>query len=255
MNCKNTNRELGFDKFSECNYNLHWSFSNFNRILMVAGQITQLPLNSKVLELGAGSSDLENVVKKNFKRDDIKFTKVDGDKQYESNRSITVWDITSKDFHCFCKTQAPFDAVVFTEVVEHLEKNIVPLMFERISDWLVSEGILLFTTPTPPFEGEFEDRVWPDDHDIEFTLSEIYGIINKRFKINKEIGWSLEEREYNRLLETDPTLSIMASKLRGAFPESYIRATIACLSPVQINRQILFVCKKRRVANGRFTQT
>ena len=76
MNCKNANREMGFDKFSECDYNLHWSFSNFNRILMVAGQIAQLPVDSKVLELGAGSSDLENVVKKNFKRDDIKFTRV-----------------------------------------------------------------------------------------------------------------------------------------------------------------------------------
>ena len=66
MNCNNANREMGFDKFSECDYNLHWSFSNFNRILMVAGQIAQLPVDSRVLELGAGSSDLENVVKKNF---------------------------------------------------------------------------------------------------------------------------------------------------------------------------------------------
>ena len=84
MNCKNANREKGFDKFSECNYNLHWSFSNFNRMLMAAGQIAQLPLNSKVLELGAGSSDLENLVKKNFGRKDIDFIKIDGDKQYES---------------------------------------------------------------------------------------------------------------------------------------------------------------------------
>ena len=71
MNCTNANKELGFDKFSECNYNLHWSFSNFNRILMVAGQIAQLPIDSKVLELGAGSSDLENIVKKNFGRKKI----------------------------------------------------------------------------------------------------------------------------------------------------------------------------------------
>ena len=69
MNCKNANREMGFDKFSECDYNLHWSFSNFNRILMVAGQIAQLPVDSRVLELGAGSSDLENLVKKNLMED------------------------------------------------------------------------------------------------------------------------------------------------------------------------------------------
>ncbi len=255
MNCKNANRELGFDKFSECNYNLHWSFSNFNRILMVAGQIAQLPHNSKVLELGAGSSDLENVVKKNFKRDDIEFTKVDGDTRYESNKEITVVDITSEVCNAILNKIGPFDVIVFMEVIEHLDKEFAPTMFERIAEWLAPEGLMLFTTPTPPLEGEFEDRVWPDDHEKEFTLFEIYDIINKRFKINKEIGWSLEEREYNKLLETDTKLSIVASKLRGAFPESYVRATIACLSPVQMNRQIFFVCKKRRIANGRFTQT
>ena len=251
MNCKNTNRELGFDRFSECNYNLHWSFSNFNRILMVAGQIAQLPINSKVLELGAGSSDLENIVKNNFKRDDIKFTKVDGDKQYESNCEITVLDITSEDCNHFCHKHGEFDAIVFMEVIEHLNKEFAPIMFEMIADWLAPEGLMLFTTPTPPDNGAYEDRVWPDDHEIEFTISEIYDIINKRFKINKEIGWSLEEREYNKLLETDSKLSTIASKLRGAFPESYIRAMIACLSPVQMNRQIFFVCKKRRIANGK----
>lgn len=255
MNCKNANQELGFDRFSECNYNLHWSFSNFNRILMVAGQIAQLPMDSRVLELGAGSSDLENIVNKNFNRKDIHFYKMDGDTQYESDEKITVIDITSERCDLLCNTLGPFDAIVFMEVVEHLDKQFVPTMFERIANWLKPEGILLFTTPTPPFDAMYEDRVWPDDHEKEFTFSEIYDIINKRFKINKEIGWSLEEREYNKILESDPQMSVIASKLRGAFPESYVRATIACLSPVQVNRQVLFVCKKRRVANGRFTQT
>lgn len=255
MNCKNANKELGFDRFSECNYNLHWSFSNFNRILMVAGQIARLPVGSKILELGAGSSDLENIVRKNFNRNDIQFFKVDGDSQYESDRTITVVDITSEKCDQLCYVLGPFDAVVFMEVVEHLDKDVVPAMFEKIADWLKPEGVLLFTTPTPPYYAMYEDRVWPDDHQTEFTFSEIYDIINKRFKINKEIGWSLEEREYNKLLESNPQLSVIASKLRGAFPESYVRATIACLSPVQVNRQVFFVCKKRRVANGRFTQT
>ena len=252
MNCKNANREKGFDRFSECNYNLHWSFSNFNRILMVAGQIARLPMDSRVLELGAGSSDLENVVKKNFNREDIHFFKLDGDIRYESDEKITVIDITSEKCDQLCNALAPFNAIVFMEVVEHLDKAVVWVMFAKIASWLEPEGMLLFTTPTPPFEGKFEDRVWPDDHDSEFTLQEIYGIINEFFKINKEIGWSLEEREYNKLLESDPQLSMLAAKLRGAFPESYVRATIACLSPVAANRQVLFVCKKRRVANGRF---
>lgn len=254
MNTTNANQILGFDKFSESDYNLHWSFSNFNRMLMAAGHIAQLPKHSKVLELGAGSSDLENLVKNNFKRDDVTFIKVDGDKQYE-NTKIGVYDIMSDSFEKFCEYCGLFDAVVFMEVVEHLEKNEVLLIFEKISKWLKPEGLLLFTTPTPPYEGMYEDRVWPTDHKFECTFSEIYDIINKEFKINKKIGWSLEEREYNELLESDANLSMMCSKLRGAFPESYVRAIIACLSPIQANRQIFLVCKKRRVANGRFTQT
>ena len=255
MNVTNANQTLGFDKFSESNYNLHWSFSNFNRMLMAAGHIAQLPQNSKVLELGAGSSDLENLVKKNFKREDIKFYKVDGDEKYKSNPEIAVIDITNHTCEKFAFYHGPFDAIVFMEVVEHLGVSDIYTIFKKISSWLKPEGLLLFTTPTPPYEGMYEDRVWPTDHNFECTFSEIYGIINKEFKIIKEIGWSLEEREYNKLLESDATLSMIYSKLRGAFPESYVRAIIACLSPVQANRQIFFVCKKRRVANGRFTQT
>ena len=255
MNTTNANQTLGFDKFSESDYRLHWSFSNFNRMLMAAGQIAQLPLGSKVLELGAGSSDLENLVKNNFKRRDIIFYKIDGDEQYNETATITVIDITSEQCNDFCKRYGPFSAVVFMEVVEHLGRGQIKLIFERISCWLKPEGMLLFTTPTPPYEGMYEDRVWPTDHDFECTFSEIYGIINKEFKITKKIGWSLEEREYNELLESDAKLSMIHSKLQGAFPESYIRAIIACLSPVQANRQIFLVCKKRRIANGRFTQT
>lgn len=254
MNCKNANQELGFDKFSECDYNLHWSFSNFNRILMAAGQIARLPKGSKVLELGAGSSDLENVVKKNFKREDIKFTKIDGDEQYRGYPDVTVLDIESFECWEFCMRRGPFDAIVFMEVVEHLKDNMAPVTFERISRCLNPEGMLIFTTPTPPYEGKYEDRVWPTDHKFEFTFSKICDIINVEFKIIKEIGWSLEEREYNKLLESDANLSMMCSKLRGAFPESYVRAIVACLSPIQANRQIFLVCKKRRMTNGRFTQ-
>lgn len=255
MNCKNANQELGFDKFSECNYNLHWSFSNFNRILMVAGQIARLPNGSKVLELGAGSSDLENIVKKNFKRDDIKFIKIDGDKQYESSNEITVFDITSEECAAYCTINGPYDAIVFMEVIEHLSEEDGKHMIKLIHDMLVPEGLMLFTTPTPPWNGHYEDRVWPLDHEIEYGHYEATNIINHYFKITKEIGWSLEEREYNRLLERDRFLGEIYLKLKGAFPESYIRAIIACLADVDENRQVFFVCRKRRFPNGRFTQT
>ena len=246
MNTTNANQVLGFDKFSESNYNLHWSFSNFNRMLMAAGQIARLPLESKVLELGAGSSDLENLVKKNFKRTDIQFIKVDGDIQYNCDPTIEVMDITSSECDAYCLSKGPFDCVVFMEVIEHLDKSFADEMFSRISNWLKPECLLLFTTPTPPMEGEYEDRVWPLDHKDEFTIPEIYGIINKYFKVNKEIGWSVEEREFNELLERDHLCQDVYGKLRAAFPESYVRAIIACIAPVRKNRQVFMVCRKRR---------
>ena len=255
MNTTNANQTLGFDKFSESDYNLHWSFSNFNRMLMAAGQIAQLPFGSKVLELGAGTSDLENLVKKNFKRDDINFIKVDGDTQYESDVSISVFDITSEKFSIWCAANGPYDCIVFMEVIEHLSAAAGKYMIRLIHDVLKPESMMLFTTPTPPWNGHYEDRVWPLDHEIEYGHYEIEAIINKYFKITRKIGWSLEEREYNRLLAQDMRLGEVYLKLRGAFPESYIRAIIACLADIDENRQVFFVCKKRRLPNGRSAQT
>lgn len=258
MNCKNANKELGFDVFSECDYNLHWSFSNFNRMLMVAGQIAQLPFAARVLELGAGTSDLEHIVRNNFKRDDLFFYKVDGDAIYEDNTQektiVKVEDITSEIFfERMCKhieVFGGFDAVVFMEVIEHIEKEKAEVMLEKISKLTKYEGLLLFTTPTPPFDKFYEERVWPLDHAYEFSQSDIEKLINKKYKINKQIGWSLEEREYTQLLETNNDIMKVFTKLRGAMPESFIKAIIACLAPVEYNRQILMVCKKRRDANG-----
>ncbi len=254
MNCKNANQSLGFDIFSECNYNLHWSFSNFNRMLMVAGHIAQLPYSSKVLELGAGSSELENIVKTNFKRDDILFTKIDGDSQYESNNEITVLDITTSACMKYVQSKGPFDAVVFMEVIEHIDKSETQkwILNYIIYENLKKEGLLLITTPTPPFDGKYEDRVWPDDHKGELIFSEIYELVNESFKVSKAIGWSLEERDYDEVLRTDDVAKDVYMRLRGAFPESYIRATIAAISSVNANRQVLLVCKGRREQNGRF---
>ena len=253
MNTTNANQTLGFDKFSECDYNLHWSFSNFNRMLMAAGQIAQLPYGSKVLELGAGTSDLENLVKKNFKRDDIEFVKIDGDAQYESDSSISVFDITSVDCALFCALFGPYDAVVFMEVIEHLDREDAERVLAMIHNVLKPDGVMILTTPTPPYDALYEDRVWPLDHDVEFGLLELKSLVNKNFKINKEIGWSLEEREFNELLSHYSDLAIVYAKLKGAFPESYIRAIIASLAPVESNRQVFMVCKKRRArVRGRF---
>lgn len=254
MNCKNTNKEQGFDNFSESNYNLHWSFSNFNRMLMAAGQIARLPDKSLVLELGAGTSELEKLVHKNFKRKDINFLKVDGDNFYYKDESIMVYDITKETFWDKISSLT-FNAIILMEVIEHLDKNKAPFILDKIYKKLNPEGILILSTPTPPFNKKYESEVWPDDHTYEFSYNELYELVNKNFKITKEIGWSIEEREYNKLLETDIESLKIYSKLKNIFPESYIRALIACLSPIEINRQILFLCKKRRKPNGRLTSS
>ena len=257
MNTTNTNAKLGFDKFEECNYNLHWSFSNFNRILITANQIVSLKKGAKVLELCCGSSNLSTLVKRNFNRYDINFYKVDGDEKYKNSDEIFVYDILSKEFDNFCKDYGPFDCVVFMEAIEHFKPDSFELsnnkfnssLIAKIKDMLVYEGMLIVTAPTPPFNGIFENKVWPLDHECEPTQDLLYNTINEWFKINKSIGWSLEERDYNTVLEEDDFLRRVYIKLSRAYPDAYVKAIIASLAPDIANRQILYICKKRRARN------
>lgn len=265
MNTTNANSVLGFDKFENCDYNLHWSFSNFNRMLIAANQIASLRKGAKVLELCCGSSNLLNLVKSNFKRSDIDFYKVDGDEKYKFSDEIFLYDIESNEFDNFCKDYGPFDCIIFMEAIEHFEPGNISYSFddevkeynshliEKISKMLIPEGMLIITAPTPPFCGMFEDRVWPTDHKTEPTQEQLYTTINKWFKINKSIGWSLEERDYNTILEENDFLRKVYVKLSKAYPDSYVKAIIASLAPDIANRQILYICKKRRIANGRLT--
>lgn len=248
MNTNNSNQKLGFDKFAESNYTLHWSFSNFNRVLMAANLISQLRYDAMVLELGAGTSDLERMVHENFNRDDIHFVKVDGDPKYNDRSDIIVADITKIPRTYIA---GEFDCVVLMEVIEHINKSDAISLMEKIYEWTRSGGMLILTTPTPPFDGRFEDRVWPDDHEEEFCLYEIKSLMNEFFKIEKEIGWSLEKRDYQMILETEPNIAVIVNRLRGAFPESFIRAITSSLVDSFYSRQVLLVGEKRRVANGR----
>ena len=251
MNTNNANKEMGFDDFASCDYNKHWSYSNFNRMLIAAEQVSKLRPNAIVLELGAGSSYLKKYVQENFGREDIMFIKVDGDKQYVEY-DMYVFDITNKkewnkELSAF---KEKIDCVVFMEVIEHLETVDQFTILDVIYEWLSPKGKLILTTPTPPYNKRYETLVWPDSHERECTNDKIYGIINKGFKITKQIGWSLEEREFNSLLEHDSMLSKVYCKLRCTFPEGYIRALIANLAPIEANRQVMYICDKRRDKNG-----
>lgn len=260
VNCINANKELGFDKMSELDYNKHWSFSTFNRMLIAAYHISKLPLGSRVLEIGAGTSELENLVCTNFKRDDIIFLKVDADEQYRNNGDGNidyVGDITSNYLQSVIDryvelNMKKFGAIVLMEVVEHIgEDKVEPLLNKIYNDWLLDEGTLVVTTPTPPYDGMYEDTVWPTDHIYEFDLSEIRCLVNQNYKIIHEVSWSMEERDYYNEICAEPFLMELKAKLeRAGFPESYIRAQVALFASPISGRQIMMIAKARRKRKG-----
>lgn len=259
VNTTNANKELGFDKMSELDYRKHWSFSTFNRMLIAAYHISKLPVGARVLEIGAGTSELENLVCTNFQRGDIIFLKIDADEQYRHDGNIDfVGDVTEpyiqsvvenyvnlnmKRFH-----KSGFDAIVMMEVIEHIGKDKVkPLLNKIHNEWINDEGTLIITTPTPPYNSKYEDKVWPTDHEYEFSLKEVRTLINDKFKIVNEVSWSMEERDYYTEICKSPFLMELKSKLeRAGFPESYIRAQVALFAPPISGRQILMIGKARR---------
>lgn len=253
VNITNANKELGFDNTMKLDFNKHWSFSTFNRMLLAAYHISKLPINSRVLEIGAGTSDLKELVRVNFRRTDIEFTKIDADEQYEWNDDIAfVGDIAESYIErCLDKNiqlNGKFSTVVMMEVVEHVGKDKVESLLEKIyKKWLVNEGTLIVTTPTPPYNGLYENKVWPTDHEYEFTLFEIRALVNCKFKIIHEMSWSIEERDYyDELCSSQFLMEAKARFEKAGFPESYIRAQIAALAPTVAGRQILMIAKARR---------
>lgn len=254
VNKTNANKELGFDDMSSLDYQKHWSFSTFNRMLLAAYHISKLPINARVLEIGAGTSQLENLVCTNFKRSDIIFIKVDGDEQYKGNYNIDlVADIMSSRAFSWIENYidlnfTKFHAVVMMEVIEHIGYDNISQLIENIyMSYLVDEGMLILTTPTPPYNARYEDRVWPTDHEYELTYEDVYRQLKPMFKVIHEMTWSLEERDYYKLLCKDSFLMEMKTRLESAgFPESYIRAQIAAVSNPLCGRQYMAICKAKR---------
>lgn len=253
VNTINANKELGFDNTMKLDFNKHWSFSTFNRMMLAAYHISKLPHNSRVLEIGAGTSDLEELVKVNFRKTDIEFVKIDADNQYSEDKNITfIGDVTESYIEkCLDKNiqqNGKFNAVIIMEVIEHIGKDKVKPCLEKIyEDWLIDEGILIITTPTPPYNCLYENKVWPTDHKYEFSLQEIRSLVNLKFKIIHEMSWSIEERDYyNELCSNSFLMEVKTRFEKAGFPESYIRAQIAVLAPTIAGRQILMIGKARR---------
>lgn len=246
-NTNNSNSE--YQDFMECDFRKHWSFSNFNRHLITASAINdfyeenKLPLN--IVELGAGDSNLSSMLYYNFNKIAAVsvYYKFDVDEKYSSHCEIR--DITTREFEKELKKIKP-NVIILEEVIEHISKTDGKELIRTCYESMKNNGLLIVSTPTPPYTGIFENLVWPDDHEEEYKEYEIYQLLNKYFKIEKRIGWSMEKRDFNEILEFDDFARRVYCKLRGAFPESYIRALLPSLLEEKHSRQMLYICRKRR---------
>lgn len=239
MKVNTNNSNFNFQNFNKCNYNKHWSYSNFFRHLFVCNELNTLKDTAIVIELGAANSNYEQYMHNNFIKK-INIKKYD----YKESRGVKKLDITKK---LPFKTNS-VDCIILTEVIEHLTKKDGEKVLAEIHRVLVSKkGLLLFTTPTP--NKLVEDRVWPEDHDFEYSLAEISSLLNKHFKINKEMPWSMTEKEYRETLKTNIFIQNIYCKLKDSLPEGLIRALISIVCNPNKSRQIAMSCTKRTIKN------
>lgn len=244
MNLNNSN--TSFQDFMKCDFNKHWSFSNFNRQLMTASVIkdfqVQLGKPLMVTELGAGDSKIMDICTDNFELEYNVWAKYDANDKYED---CIVVDIASDEMEKGLDFLKP-DVILAEEVLEHLSEDQVDKVLKMCYNNISKNGLFIVSVPTPPFNKLYEDRVWPDDHEKEYSYFEIYSKLNKYFKIENSFGWSMENREFNDAIKTSKFARKVYCRLKGVFPDSYIRALMPALVDVRKCRQVLFVCKKRR---------
>lgn len=245
-NIKNSNEK--FQNILDCNFNQHWSWSILFKNLGILEQINKLSQFASVLEVGAANSYLEDYTRSNLKRKDICFCKLDINPEYKDIEGMQIGDIADYELELLYEDRR-FDLIIISEVIEHLQnENYVPRALNNIYTLLKDEGIMVLTTPTP--NKLIDDMVWPDDHSYELSLDELCWAVNKNFEIELLMPWSLKKRDYNYLIENDKLVKEVYVSLREKLPEGVIRAIVALFSPIDYARQILLVCKKRRVPNA-----
>lgn len=238
-NLSNANKE--FHNIMDCDFNNHWGFSIFFRNLGILEQINKLPFGASVLEVGAANSQLEDYIINNIDRTDIKFHMIDVNPIYEGTAII-----------CDISESIPFvgeiDLIIAAEVIEHMEdQSAARMAIRNMYHALKPNGKLVLTTPTP---SDFDDMVWPDSHEWEFTFNEIYSLVNEHFEIHKAVPWSMKERDFNHALESNEMLMKIYAMMRGAYSESLIRAIISLLCDNTDSRQTMLIAQKRRVKNN-----
>ena len=171
-----TNANSKFQDFSTCDYNKHWSYSIFIKNLFICNALLE---HNRVIEIGAADSKIKEMLSINFNHQP-KYVKYDFNSMYEG---IIELDVTKG----IPQRDGSQDAIVFSEVLEHLPRGSVGFVLSELNRVIKLKGSLLLTTPTPLVEGEM---VWPDVHDQEYTRDEVLLIIKAAgFRVLHELPW------------------------------------------------------------------
>lgn len=187
---KTTNANSDFQDFSKCDYNLHWSWSNFFRHIAVCNSMLDLPLAANVLEIGAADSPIESMLQNNFGRC-LVFTKTDINPKYKDTHQI--FNVEKEGLKRY--TDKFFNCVILTEVLEHFDPVYAPFVLKEIHRSLKTGGKLLLTTPTP--QKPKEQLVWLKDHEFEYSWDELTELVcSNKFLIKKVMPWSLHKKDY-----------------------------------------------------------
>ena len=225
MNINNSNPP--FQDFSKCDYNLHWSYSNFIRHINV---IHTLSSDSKIIELGAGDSMYKTYAENNFNKP-LDIVRYDINSEYDD---IEILDLAEG----LKEKDEEVDIVIFTEVIEHLDNP--SFIMDEIKRVLKPGGQLIISTPTP----NDEQLIYPSDHDMEFSYKEIVKLINKNFRIDREFPWAITEYTMYNQINRDPVLQGVYTRLTGNLPDGMIRAILGMLVVPELAKQVTFTCTK-----------
>ena len=171
-----TNANAKFQDFSTCDYQKHWSYSIFIKNLFICEALLE---HNRVIEIGAANSKIREMLSINFNCHP-KYIRYDYNNMYDD---IIELDVTKG----IPQRDGSQDAVIFSEVLEHLPRGSVGFVMSELNRVIKLKGSLLLTTPTPLIKDEM---VWPDVHDQEYTRAEVLAITEMAgFKVLHEMPW------------------------------------------------------------------
>ena len=164
--------------------------------------------------------DINNHQLKNFKKRQLTF-----------KPELIQMDIRKKKIPC---PDNSFDIVCCFEVIEHFEKKYINFPLKEMKRILKADGMLLLSTPN--YDGKHRAA----GHIYEYTETELEGILNKHFIIEKKYGTFASQTDIKSVLNE------CEKKLFDCLKEYYyshmLAIIFASLYP-SVSRNILWVLK------------